>query len=458
MRTKVAILVLLIGLQVTAIAQTAEIKGSMSGLKAGDTIVMRLFNRYIIDKKNDFQVLKIIYTSGTMLFKPVLQEAPRYVSLLFPDQPAGQAQKFDAEYMLIEPNDVIELPDASKPTMGRSDFKWNLQIKIKRLQNQCNGILASKQTADVAGRFKVIDSMTVACLKLIFDTIKGSSELKEILNADVIAYGRILRTSGMFARVNRTSGVRNFIRNYREPGNNGVAAKLLFTNKNFGALTAEGIIEKYLLDSCIALDRSFTLTGCFLYCKNAYTGLFREQLITSLLYKYRKRPDFNRCLQDALLFVKDPELVGKLKNIEKVGHAAYRFSLTDINGDTVNLEQFRGKKILLDFWFTGCGPCRELTKIMRILEAQLMSKNLVFISVNIDKDPNAWRKSIESGRYTLPHSIDVSTGVAGQSHPLLLDLMISSYPTLILIDEKGNMLRQPANPVKDNGADLLSLL
>jgi peroxiredoxin len=43
----------------------------------------------------------------------------------------------------------------------------------------------------------------------------------------------------------------------------------------------------------------------------------------------------------------------------EAGTVAPSFSLADLNGKTVTLEQFRGKVVFLNFWALWCGPCRE---------------------------------------------------------------------------------------------------
>ncbi|MGH7598807.1 MAG: TlpA disulfide reductase family protein, partial [bacterium] len=52
-----------------------------------------------------------------------------------------------------------------------------------------------------------------------------------------------------------------------------------------------------------------------------------------------------------------------------VGKKAVEFSLPDVNGGEVALQSFRGKVVLLNFWATWCGPCREeLPELDRVQE------------------------------------------------------------------------------------------
>ena len=62
------------------------------------------------------------------------------------------------------------------------------------------------------------------------------------------------------------------------------------------------------------------------------------------------------------------------------------FSLPDLSGKTVSLEQFRGKVVLLDFWATWCPPCRMTIPLLINLQEQYGKKGLIILGVSID-DP-----------------------------------------------------------------------
>lgn len=60
----------------------------------------------------------------------------------------------------------------------------------------------------------------------------------------------------------------------------------------------------------------------------------------------------------------------------------YLLPLLTINGDTIHLNDYKGKYILLDFWFINCPPCmRGIPKVNTILE-RFKDKNLVVIGIN----------------------------------------------------------------------------
>lgn len=52
----------------------------------------------------------------------------------------------------------------------------------------------------------------------------------------------------------------------------------------------------------------------------------------------------------------------------EVGYSAPDFELTDLNGKTVRLSDFRGKPVVLNFWATWCPPCRQELPILQDLQ------------------------------------------------------------------------------------------
>jgi cytochrome c biogenesis protein CcmG/thiol:disulfide interchange protein DsbE len=70
------------------------------------------------------------------------------------------------------------------------------------------------------------------------------------------------------------------------------------------------------------------------------------------------------------------------------GTAKLNFKLKDMNGATVNLADYKGKVILLNFWATWCGPCKvEIPEFIRAYEAH-KDRGFVVLGVSIDDTPD----------------------------------------------------------------------
>jgi peroxiredoxin len=96
--------------------------------------------------------------------------------------------------------------------------------------------------------------------------------------------------------------------------------------------------------------------------------------------------------------------------IEKPRMAALRmapaFTLTTSEGERISLDDMGGKVVLLDFWATWCGPCKEsLPEIQRIAK-NFADQPLVVISISSDKDESAWKTFIQRNSMTWPQYRD----------------------------------------------------
>ncbi len=108
----------------------------------------------------------------------------------------------------------------------------------------------------------------------------------------------------------------------------------------------------------------------------------------------------------------------------------YNWKLRDQAGNQVNFSDFKGKKILINFWATWCPPCVAEMPSMQQLYNDYSDKAVFLFVTNDDHD--AVNKFIEKGNYTLPVYQAVSTT------PTLLQSR--SLPTTFLISEEGNIV------------------
>jgi peroxiredoxin len=122
----------------------------------------------------------------------------------------------------------------------------------------------------------------------------------------------------------------------------------------------------------------------------------------------------------------------------EAGPLAPDFSLSDVSGQTVSLEQYRGSVVLLDFWATWCAPCRMTIPLLTKLHEQYKDKGLVILGVSVD-DPQLI-KDTDLLNYKKMSQIDYPLLRFNQK--VVQDYFSSeqmAIPTMFVIDRNGRI-------------------
>jgi thiol-disulfide isomerase/thioredoxin len=92
--------------------------------------------------------------------------------------------------------------------------------------------------------------------------------------------------------------------------------------------------------------------------------------------------------------------------------AAADFALRDLSGNTVTLDSYRGSPVLLNFWATWCGPCREEMPSMERLHQQLGGQGLTLLAINQKESVAKVAKFMKSYGLTFPALLDMDGRVS----------------------------------------------
>ena len=111
------------------------------------------------------------------------------------------------------------------------------------------------------------------------------------------------------------------------------------------------------------------------------------------------------------------------------------FHITSAQGEEYSLDRLKGKIVVLDFWATWCGPCREALPDLKELAKKYPPDRFVLISVNLDDDPNDWRDFVEKEKMTWPQVYD-------GSNELFRAFGLEGIPTYIVLSSNGTLVER----------------
>lgn len=119
----------------------------------------------------------------------------------------------------------------------------------------------------------------------------------------------------------------------------------------------------------------------------------------------------------------------------RIGGTVRDIGLPDPEGHIRKLSDLKGKWVIVDFWASWCGPCREKFPELRAVYEDYRNAGLEIYGVSLDQDKDAWIQAIAKLRLPWMHV----SSLEGWDCPVVAAYRITAIPKMFLLDPQGRI-------------------
>ena len=123
---------------------------------------------------------------------------------------------------------------------------------------------------------------------------------------------------------------------------------------------------------------------------------------------------------------------GSLASSGLTGQPAPDFALKSSTGENLRLSEFRGDVVMINFWATWCGPCRQEMPLLDELYTRYERVGFNLLGVNIDDDSSRAMAMIDELGVNFPVLFDARKEVSKMYD-------VGSMPVTVIVDRTGNV-------------------
>ncbi|MCO4292848.1 AhpC/TSA family protein [Solitalea sp. MAHUQ-68] len=158
-------------------------------------------------------------------------------------------------------------------------------------------------------------------------------------------------------------------------------------------------------------------------------GDLMMQTLDHLAKKYPNLPQVKKQKEEILANM------AQTKKIEN-GRPAPDFAYADLQGKKLGPKDFKGKYLIIDFWASWCGPCRQEIPHLKEVYKKYKDKGLEILAVSLDAKADQWKKAMDEEKMTWPQVN------APDSKPVMSSYLFSGIPYLVVVDKDGKIIEK----------------
>lgn len=133
------------------------------------------------------------------------------------------------------------------------------------------------------------------------------------------------------------------------------------------------------------------------------------------------------------------------------GTAAAPFDLKTLDGRSVQLADLKGKVVLVNFWATWCGPCKEEMPAFERLRQRLDPERFALVTITTDMQRDGIKHFLANLNVQLPVLFDEDQDVSRA-------YLVRALPTTVLIDRQGTVVGRAVGPREWDAPKTIHLL